>query len=145
MLIPLHEQRNNSVGGIDSTVAESCFDRMPLTYRLKENSEPLGLSVQRISPEGESSQGLISPFKDAALQIENGFEITPSVELQFIPRLASSSHLHQKNEERQELKNLSTLRNGYDGEVSVSLRLGEPEAKRRKHLDSLSSIKESSP
>ena len=118
---------------------------MPLTYRLEENSEPLGLSVQRISPEGESSQGLISPFKHAALQIENGFEITPSVELQFIPRLASSSPLHQKNEERQELKNLSTLRNGYDGEVSVSLRLGEPEAKRRKHLDSLSSIKESSP
>lgn len=138
----MHEQRNNSVGGIDSTVAESCLDRMPLKYRLKGNSEPLGLSVQQISPEGESAQGMISPFKQAAFHIENGFEVTPRVELQFIPRLTSSSL--QKNEESQKLKNLSALRNGYDSEVSVSLQLGEPEAKRRKHLDSLSSIKESS-
>lgn len=141
----MHEQRNNSVGGIDSTVAESCLDRIPLKYRLKENSELLGLSVQQISPEGESSQGMISPFKHA-FQIENGFEVTPSIELQFIPRLTSNSPLDQKNEQIQELKNLSALRNGYDSEVSVSLQLGEhePEAKRRKHLDCLSSIKESS-
>lgn len=140
----MHEQRNNSVGGIDSTVAESCLDRLPLKYRLKENSDPLGLCVQQISPEGESSQGLISPFKHAAFHIENGFEMAPSVELQFIPGLTSSSPLHQKNEERQEMKNLSSTRNGYDSEVSVSLQLGEPEAKRRKHSDCLSSIKESS-
>lgn len=139
----MHEQRSNSVGGIGSTVAESCLDRMPVKYRLKENSEPIGLSVQQISPEGESSQGLISPFKHA-FHIENGFEMAPSIELQFIPRLASSSPLHRKNEESEELGNLSALRNGYDSEVSVSLQLGEPEAKRRKHLDSLSSIKESS-
>lgn len=142
----MHEQRNNSVGGIDSTVAESCLDRMPLKYRLKENSEPLGFSVQQISPEGESSQGMISPFKHAGFHIENGYEVTPSVELQFIPRLTSNSPLHQKNEENQELKNLAALRTGYDSEVSVSLQLGEhePEAKRRKQLDCLSSIKESS-
>ncbi|XP_008439448.1 protein NARROW LEAF 1 isoform X2 [Cucumis melo] len=144
--LQVHEQRNNSVGGIDSTVAESCLDRMPLKYRLKENSEPLGFSVQQISPEGESSQGMISPFKHAGFHIENGYEVTPSVELQFIPRLTSNSPLHQKNKENQELKNLSALRTGYDSEVSVSLQLGEhePEAKRRKQLDCLSSIKESS-
>lgn len=141
----MHEQRNTSVGGIDSTVAESSLERIPLKYRLKENSEPLGLSVQQISPEGESSQGLISPFKHAAFHIEkNGFEMAPSVELQFLPRLTSSSPMHQKNDESHELKSLSALRNGFDSEVSVSLQLGEPETKRRRHSDSLSSIKESS-
>ncbi|XP_015885195.1 protein NARROW LEAF 1 isoform X2 [Ziziphus jujuba] len=110
----LQEQRNASVAGIDSTVGESSpMDRMPFKDKLDENSEPLALNIRPVPVEG------------------------PNVEHQFIPSFTDRSTANKSSQEDNAgSKNLSALRNGCDEDICVSLQLGEPEAKRRKSLNS---------
>ncbi|KAM3694348.1 hypothetical protein ACB098_07G050000 [Castanea mollissima] len=141
----VQEQMNVSAAGNDSTVGESSpAERVPSKDKFEENFEPLGLKVQHVvQVEGESCQGQNPPFIHADFHIENGIEKTPNVEHQFIPSFAARSPVHQSNlEKHSESKNLSALRNGSDEEVFVSLQLGEPESKRRKHSNSTFNIEE---
>lgn len=131
----LQEQRNASAAGMDSTVGESSpTDRMQC--KLEENFEPIDLSLSNVLVEGESYQGQNPAFVHRGFRIENGNETAPNVEHQFIPSFASSSPVHQRNQENRhpESKNLSALRNGSGEELLVSfLQLGGPESKRKKH------------
>lgn len=141
----VQEQMNVSAAGNDSTVGESSpAERVPLKDKFEENFEPLGLKVQPVvQVEGESCQGRNPPFIDTEFHIENGIDKTPNVEHQFIPSFAARSPVHQSNPEKHaESKSLSALRNGSDEEVFVSLQLGEPESKRRKHSNSTFNIEE---
>ncbi|KAK4564268.1 hypothetical protein RGQ29_006372 [Quercus rubra] len=141
----VQEQMNVSAAGNDSTVGESSpAERVPLKDKFEENFEPLGLKVQPVvQVEGESCQGRNPPFIHTEFHIENGIDKTPNVEHQFIPSFAARSPVHQSNPEKHaESKSLSALRNGSDEEVFVSLQLGEPESKRRKHSNSTFNIEE---
>ncbi|KAB1222117.1 hypothetical protein CJ030_MR2G018435 [Morella rubra] len=131
----LLEQRNASAAGIDSTVGESSpADRVPSKDKVEENFERLGLNVHHIPVQGESYQEQNPPFIRTDFQIENGIDMAPNVEHQFIPSFTARSPVHQSNQENHlESKSLSALRNGSDEEIFVSLQLGEPESKRRKH------------
>ncbi|GAB4840797.1 Protein NARROW LEAF 1 [Ancistrocladus abbreviatus] len=122
------EQRNASLGGVDSTVGESS----PLAKdRTEENFEPIGLTIQQMPLEVESKQGVGATF----INIENwnGKNAAPEVEHQFIPSCRGKSPLHENGQhDDPECRNLAALRNTRDEDISVSLQLGEPEPKRRK-------------
>lgn len=138
----LHEQRNASAAGIGSTVGESSpADCLPSKDKLLENFEPLGF--HHILVQGESCQEKNAPSIHTEFHIENEIETVPNLELQFIPSLAARSSVQMKQENHLESKNLSALRNGSDEEICVSLQLGEPESKRRKHFNCSFDIEES--
>lgn len=135
----LQEQRNASGTGMDSTVGESSsLGRIP-------SKDYLALNMEQAPADGESCQEIVRPFRPDEFHIENGSESAPSVELEFIPRFTGTSpmHQHRSQGENTVLKNLSVLKNGPDDEICVSLQLGEPEPKRRKHLESFLCIKNS--
>ncbi|KAL5578565.1 hypothetical protein UlMin_020264 [Ulmus minor] len=134
------EQRYASAAAMDSTVGESFpTDLVPFKDKLEEYSKALGLNIQYIPVEQESCQGQAPTSLRREFHIENGTEAAPNVEHQFIPSSTSrSTVLKIGHEETPEYKNLSALRNGSDEEISVSLRLGEPEPKRRRN--SVSSV-----
>lgn len=135
----LQEQRNASGTGMDSTVGESSsLGRIP-------SKDYLALNMEQAPADGESCQEIVRPFRPDEFHIENGSESAPSVELEFIPRFTGTSpmHQHRSQGENTVLKNLSVLKNGPDDEICVSLQLGEPEPKRRKHLESFFCIKNS--
>lgn len=133
----LHEQRNTSAAGIDSTVGESSPpERKQLKEKTEENFEPLGLNIQ-IPIEGKSHRDITPRFLHEEFHIEGGSEATPNVEHQFIPSFARRSPIRQNNKQKNaESKGLVALRNRCE-EISVSLQLGEPEPKRRKQSDTL--------
>ncbi|KAL2494075.1 Trypsin family protein [Forsythia ovata] len=132
----LQEQRNASAG-VGSTVGESSpLEHVTAKDKSKENFEPIALSIQQVSTNNDSHQGLIPTLKHDDFHIECGIERAPGVEHQFIPSFSSKSPVNWKHQGEQDLlKNLSDLRNGSDGDIYVSLQLGEPEPKRRKHSD----------
>lgn len=133
----VQEQRNAFAAAMDSAVGESSApDRVLLRDRIEENFEPLCLGIQQVpvEPENCTSSGLVNApllMMPSEFHIEDGFEGAPNVEHQFISSFAGrSSPVPQNNqEENLELKEL--LASGSE-EISVSLQLGEPEAKRRK-------------
>ncbi|KAG7959303.1 hypothetical protein I3843_10G062900 [Carya illinoinensis] len=128
----LQEQTNASAAGIGSTVAESSpAYRMPSKDKHEENFEPLGF--HHIPVQGESYPEKNAPSIHTEFHIENKIEAVPNVEHQFIPSFAARSPVRINQENCLESKNLSALRNGSDEEICVSLHLGEPESKRRKH------------
>lgn len=143
----MQDQRNASAAGIDSTVGESSpLDRMPSSSKdkIEENFEPLNLNIQKVLSEGESQQGRSPPFIGSEFHIEDGVEAAPNVEHQFIPSFTGRSPVHNDNrQENQELKNLLALKNDSDEEMHFSLRLGEPEPKRRRQSDLSFSTEES--
>lgn len=144
-IVALQEQRNASAAGMGSTVGESSpADRVPSKDKLEEIFEPLGLNLEHVPVESESYHGQNLPFMHKEFHIENGTETAPNVEHQFISSFAARSPALQNNQENHHLesKNLSTLRNGSDEEIFVSLQLGEPESKRRKHSNSPFNIEE---
>ncbi|CAI9090538.1 OLC1v1025338C3 [Oldenlandia corymbosa var. corymbosa] len=128
----LLEQRNASGTGIDSTVGESS----PLERVTSKDN--LGFNIEQVPADGESCQGTVPPYQHYEFHIESGSESAPSIEHEFIPRFTGKSpvHQHRCQGENTVSKNLSVLRNGSEDEIFVSLHLGEPEAKRRKHSES---------
>ncbi|KAJ7969297.1 Trypsin family protein [Quillaja saponaria] len=132
----VQENRTASGAGVDSTVGESSAI-VPTNDRLEESFEPLDLNIQRVPVEDEPCQGLNPPLSTNKVHIRNGIERTLNIEHQFIPSYAGGSTVCQSYQERNpESRSLSALRNGSDEEIFVSLQLGEPESKRRKHSDS---------
>lgn len=132
------EQRNASGAGIGSTVAESSpTERFASKDKIEEHFESLGLNIEQIPIDLESHQGILAPIRNHEFQFEGVIESAPGLEHEFIPRFAETSSAVQKSHgEIMVSKNLSALRNGTEDEVSVSLQLGEPEPKRRKHSES---------
>ncbi|KAK6150214.1 hypothetical protein DH2020_017739 [Rehmannia glutinosa] len=107
--------------------------------KCEANIEPLAPSILQVSANDDSDQGLMPLSRLDEFRIESGSDVVPSVEHQFIPSFSSESLVNQsQQEERTGPENLSSLRDESEGEISVSLRLGEPEPKRRKQSDSLS-------
>ncbi|XP_065852769.1 protein NARROW LEAF 1-like isoform X1 [Euphorbia lathyris] len=133
----VHDQRNVSAAGLDSTVGESSSPiRVPTKDRIQEHIEPLNLNIEQVKVEEEFQQGPTSPSIHNEFHIEYGAEAAPNVEHQFIPRFTSSSPVHDRNRDgNMGLKNLAVLNHDADEELYMSLQLGEPEPKRRKQSD----------
>ncbi|XP_057415961.1 protein NARROW LEAF 1-like isoform X2 [Lotus japonicus] len=129
-------QRNGSAAGFDSTVGESS-PIVPIKGRLEESFEPFCLNVRPVPFEDEPSQRVNPSLRPCEFHNRNETETGQNVELQFIPSYAGKSPVRQRYpKEDLEFKSLSELRNGPDEDNFVSLHLGEPEAKRRKHSNS---------
>jgi hypothetical protein len=140
----LQEQRNASAAGMGSTVGESSpADRVQSKDKLEEIFEPLGLNLEQVPVESESYQEQNILFLHTEFHIENGIETATNVEHQFISSFAARSPVQNNQENHHaESNSLSALRNGSGEEIFVSLQLGEPESKRRKHSNSPFNIEE---
>ncbi|KAG2409271.1 uncharacterized protein HKW66_Vig0040930 [Vigna angularis] len=136
------EQRNGPSAGIDSTVAESS-PTVTIKEKLEESFEPICLNIPHAQVEDEPSQRINPSLRLCGFHIRNEIETVPNVEHQFIPSYAGKSPVrHSYLKEDMELKSLAELRSGPGEENFVSLHLGEPEMKRRKHSDPSFCIKE---
>ncbi|KAI4306382.1 hypothetical protein L6164_029664 [Bauhinia variegata] len=135
-------KRTASAAGIDSTVGESSPTE-PARDELEESFDPFGLNIEQVPVEEEPSQVLSPLLRPREFVVSNGIKTAPNVEHQFIPSYADKSPVNPSyQEENLESKNLSALRNGPDEDNFVSLHLGEPQWKRRKHSNSSLSIEE---
>ncbi|KAG8385119.1 hypothetical protein BUALT_Bualt03G0008400 [Buddleja alternifolia] len=133
--VAVQEQRNASAGG-DSTVGEcSPLERLNSRERCEEIFEQLAPSILQVSPCDDSNHGLMPLSITHEFHIESGSEVPPSVEHQFFSCKSPVNHSQQR--ENTGLRNLSVLRDESEGEISVSLQLGEPDRKRRKKADDL--------
>lgn len=136
----LLEQRNASgTAGIGSTVGESSpTERTASKDKIEDHFESLGLNIERIPIDLESHQGILAQPRNGEIQFEGVIDSGPSVEHDFIPRFSEESPLVETShvETTTVLKNLSIFSSSAEDEVSVSLQLGEPEPKRRKHSES---------
>lgn len=129
----VQEQRHASIAAMDSAVGESSPPNRVHNRDKIEESEPLCLGIQPVPSECRNCPTVNAPpLMPPEFLIEDGVEGAPNVEHQFFLSLpeGSSSPLPQNCEqENPELKEL--LASGDEG-ISVSLQLGDPEAKRRK-------------
>ncbi|CAI8617431.1 unnamed protein product [Vicia faba] len=132
-----HEHRNGSTSGIGSSNGESS-PTVPIKERIEESFEPFCLNVQQVPVEGEPSKTVKPSLRPCEFHIRNEIETVPNVEHQFIPtNYAGKSPVHKSYlKEDLEFKSLSELKNEPEEDNFVSLHLGEPEAKRRKHSSS---------
>ncbi|XP_028759299.1 protein NARROW LEAF 1 isoform X2 [Neltuma alba] len=132
----IQEQKSGSTVGNDSTVGESSSTVLTKD-RLEKSFEPFRFNNQGVPVEDEPSRGLNPALRPNEFHGRN-------VEHQFIPSYGGKSPVHKSYQERDhlDLKSLSALRNGPDEDSFVSLRLGEPEAKRRKQSSSSFTIEE---
>lgn len=136
----MQEQRAASATAIGSIVGDSSPpDGIPPKEKT-DKFEPLGLQIQHIPLEIEPGSPARNPLSmEAEFHLEDGIKVAPSVELQFIPSFTRWSPLHQTSvRDRLVSENLSSLRNGSDEDISVSLQLGDNEAKRRRSNTSTS-------
>lgn len=119
-------QKSGSTAGNDSTVGESS-STVPSKDKLEEGFEPFHLNIQKVPVEEELSHGLNRPLRQNEFHVRN-------VEHQFIPSYSAKCPVHKRYQEGLDLNSVSASRNGVtaDEDSFVSLRLGEPEAKRRK-------------
>lgn len=134
-IVAVQEQRAASATAIGSTVGDfSPADGILPKENIEEKFEPLGLQIQHIPVEVEpSSRTRNELLMEPEFHLEDGIKQAPSVEHQFIPSFTKRSPLHQNNSiDRVVSENLSSLRNGSDEDICVSLQLGENEAKRRR-------------
>ncbi|CAN1221119.1 Protein NARROW LEAF 1 [Linum grandiflorum] len=114
----VHDQRNTSAAVIDSTVVgeSSPLVRVASKDKMEECFEPFNLNITQ-----------------AEFQIDDVAEAAPGVEHQFIPSFTFGPHDEKKQpDDDLELENLSGLKDGAEGDMCVSLQLGEPEPKRRR-------------
>lgn len=134
--VAVQEQRAASATAIGSTVGDSSTPDGLLTKdKAEDKFEPLGLQIQAIPLGAEhSSQEMKPPINlETEFQVEDGIKVGPSIEHQFIPSFTGRSPLHKNDvPDRAATENLSSLRNGCDEDLCVSLQLGDNEAKRRR-------------
>ncbi|KAM4080717.1 hypothetical protein ACJW30_11G038700 [Castanea mollissima] len=138
----VQEQRAMSATAIGSTVGDSStLDGMLPKDKPEDKFEPLGLQIQHVPLEVERSSPTMNPsLLETEFHLEDGIKVAPSVEHQFIPSFTRQSPLHQNIiQVRAISENLSSLRNGCDEDICVSLHLGDNEAKRRRSDASTSS------
>ncbi|CAL5213064.1 unnamed protein product [Lathyrus oleraceus] len=129
------EHRNGSTAGIGSSTVGESSPTVPIKERLEESFEPFCLNMQQVPVEEEPSKIVKPSLRPCEFHIRNEIETVPNVEHQFIPTsYAGKSPVHQSYlKEDSEFKSLSELKNEPEEDNFVSLHLGEPEAKRRKH------------
>ncbi|KAI3703736.1 hypothetical protein L1987_73930 [Smallanthus sonchifolius] len=127
----VQEQRAVSATVVGSTGGDSSPPEIVLP---KDNAEPLGLHIQQHIPleDGASGGGPdinLSPTENA----EDGPNVGPSIEHQFIPSFNEHSLFH-RNERRSRAvsENLSALKSGTDEDLGFALHLGDNEPKRRR-------------
>nr|XP_023889851.1 uncharacterized protein LOC112001899 isoform X2 [Quercus suber] len=140
--LKVQEQRAMSATAIGSTVGDSStLDGMLPKDKPEDKFEPLGLQIQHLPLEVERSSPTMNPsLLETEFHLEDGIKVAPSVEHQFIPSFTRQSPLHQNIiQVRAISENLSSLRNGCDEDICVSLHLGDNEAKRRRSDASTSS------
>ncbi|KAL2344687.1 hypothetical protein Fmac_005972 [Flemingia macrophylla] len=138
----VQEQRNGFAAGFDSTVGESS-PTVPIKEKLEESFEPFCLNIPQAQVEDEPSEKVNPSLRPCEFHIRNEIETAPNVEHQFIPSYQGKSLARQSyTKEDMELKSLAELRNGPDEDHFVSLHLGQPEMKRRKHSNPSFCIKE---
>ncbi|XP_058730639.1 protein NARROW LEAF 1-like isoform X1 [Vicia villosa] len=132
-----HEHKNGSTVGIGSSNGESS-PTVPIKEKIEESFEPFCLNMQQVPVEEEPSKIVKPSLRPCEFHIKNEIETVPNVEHQFIPTsYAGKSPVHQSYlKEDSEFKSLSELKNEPEEDNFVSLHLGEPEAKRRKHSSS---------
>lgn len=130
----VQEQRAASATAIGSTVGDSSPPDGILLKEKTDKFEPLGLQIQHIPLEVQPSSPEMNPLlMEAEFHLEDGIKVAPSVEHQFISSFTRRSPLHQTSlKDRLVSENLSSLRNGCDEDICVSLQLGDNEAKRRR-------------
>nr|GLL49094.1 uncharacterized protein LOC109153326 isoform X2 [Ipomoea trifida] len=128
----LKDQTAASQGGIGSIVGNSSFTaRFPSKEKTEVNFEPLNLNIQQVPIDGDLHLGRHKEF-----HIPRGeSESASCVEHQHAPNgSATSLFCRTKQGESTERINLCVIRNAMgDDQISVSLQLGEPGPKRRKH------------
>lgn len=140
--VAVQEQRAMSATAIGSTVGDSStLDGMLPKDKPEDKFEALGLQIQHLPLEVERSSPTMNPsLLETEFHLEDGIKVAPSVEHQFIPSFTRQSPLHQNIiQVRAISENLSSLRNGCDEDICVSLHLGDNEAKRRRSDASTSS------
>lgn len=126
----MHEQRAASATVIVSTSP-------PEIVLPKDISEPLGLHIQQHIPleDGASGSGPdinLSPAENAA-HLEDGPNVGPSIEHQFIPSFNENSLFNTSERRRRVVsENLSALKSWPDEDLGFGLQLGDNEPKRRK-------------
>uniref|UniRef100_A0A7N0UNG0 Trypsin family protein n=1 Tax=Kalanchoe fedtschenkoi TaxID=63787 RepID=A0A7N0UNG0_KALFE len=125
----LHEQLAASGTALGSTAGDSS----PLFEKDEEKLNPLGIEIQHIPMEVRHDC--------TANPLELDMEF-PAVEHQFIPSFLGQSPLNKNHHQQVAVQeNLSALRNICDEDVTVSLQLGDTEAKRRRTDPSTSTAK----
>ncbi|KAF5728204.1 hypothetical protein HS088_TW21G00349 [Tripterygium wilfordii] len=141
----VQEQRAASATAICSTVGDSSpLDGNPLNDKAEDTFEPLGIQIEHVPMDAEQvSQGTNPLLLGTEIHLEEGIRAAPSIEHQFIPSFSGQSPVHQnKLSDKAVSENLASLRNGgCDDYPSVSLHLGDKEAKGR-HLGSSTSSAE---
>ncbi|KAE9585059.1 hypothetical protein Lal_00018127 [Lupinus albus] len=133
--VAVQEQRAASATAIGSTVGDSSTPDGSIPKDKGEDKfESLGLQIQSIPLVAEtSSQDMKPSILETEFHLEDGIKAGPSIEHQFIPSFIGRSPLHKSHmQDRAATENLSSLRNGRDEDLSVSLQLGDNEAKRRR-------------
>ncbi|CAL0326423.1 unnamed protein product [Lupinus luteus] len=133
--VAVQEQRAASATAIGSIVGDSSTPDGSLPKDKGEDKfESLGLQIQSIPLGAETSSLDMKPsILETEFQLEDGIKAGPSIEHQFIPSFIGRSPLHKNHtQDRAATENLSSLRNGRDEDLSVSLQLGDNEAKRRR-------------
>ncbi|CAA0832233.1 Trypsin family protein [Striga hermonthica] len=122
----LQEQINASAARVDSIVGECSPPDEKHKCELNNDSQ---LNLNQPPPERDE------------FRIESSSsEVVPSIEHQFIPSFSCHCLVDQDRQEVEErtcLKKLSVIKDEPEGEVSVSLRLGEPDLKRKRRSESL--------
>ncbi|KAK4254691.1 hypothetical protein QN277_010035 [Acacia crassicarpa] len=128
----VHDQKSGCTAGNDSTVGESS-STVPSKEKLEEGFEPFCLNIQKVPVEEDKlPRGLNTSLRPNEFHVRN-------VEHQFIPCYGGKCPVHKSYQERDHLdlnSTVSALRNGANEDSFVSLRLGGPEAKRRKQSSS---------
>ncbi|KAK4751206.1 hypothetical protein SAY87_004688 [Trapa incisa] len=131
----VHEQRNASMAAMDSAVGESSPpDRLLMREKIEESFEPLFLGIQPApsEPYNRPAGVLVNAnLMPPEFHIEDVVEGAPNVEHQFMSSLAERSSPVRQNCQ-QENHELEELLVAGSEDISVSLQLGDPEAKRRK-------------
>lgn len=127
--VAVQEQRAASAAAIASTVGDSSpLDGVLLKVKGEDKFEPLGFQIQLDCNSPETNPSTIK----TEFHLEDGINVGPSVEHQFIPSFIGRSPLHKNFSEKVVSENLASLRNGCDEDLCVSLHLGDNEAKRRR-------------
>ncbi|XP_020594873.1 uncharacterized protein LOC110034975, partial [Phalaenopsis equestris] len=127
----LQDQRVALAAALDSTVGESSPSAGNLPNGKAEDiyePVPLGINIQTI--DGASGSGENNSCTQLDFHVHTVETVKNMEELQFIPSFANASPLHKNQEDDNEEKCLSALRNSSDEDFSVSLHLGDREPRR---------------
>ncbi|CAI9756753.1 unnamed protein product [Fraxinus pennsylvanica] len=129
--VAVQEQRTASMTVVGSNTGDSSPPDVMLP---KDISEPLGLHIQHIPLEdGAGGPDINSSPVETTFDLEEGVNLGPSVEHQFIPSFNGQSIIHRDDQQERLISgNLSILRNASDEDILFSLQLGENEPKRRR-------------